>query len=42
MSENIRQRKRLEESETKSDPNRGITLDKDDHRNRNRTIIPLS
>jgi len=45
MSENIRQRKRLDESNEqslKTDLNRGITLDRDDRRKLNRSTIPVS
>jgi hypothetical protein len=45
MSENIRQRKRVDESNvqsSKDDSNRGMTLDQDDHRSRTRSGISLS
>ncbi len=45
MSENIRQRKRVDElnvQSPKNDINRGIALDQDDHRSRNQSAIPLS
>jgi len=45
MTESVRQRKRLDESNdqsSKEDINRGIPLDQDDHRSRTRLPIPLS
>ena len=45
MAENIRQRKRFEESNdqsSKDDRNREITLDQDDRRTQRRAAIPLS
>ncbi len=45
MTESVRQRKRLDESNdqpSKEDINRGIILDQDDRRTRSRLPIPLS
>ena len=45
MSENIRQRKRIEDSHdqsSKDDRNQHIAFDQDDRRTHQRTVIPLS
>ena len=42
MTENVRQRKRVDESTTDSSPRRDITIDPDDRRTRSPARIPLS
>jgi hypothetical protein len=45
MAESVRQRKRPDESNVQSstdDVDRNITIDQDDRRSRNRSVIPLS